>query len=273
MRYPHGLPGWIDLQTPDPDGAKVFYGDLFGWVAEDVPTDAGPAYSMMYRGGIAEGNLVCGLGPMAPPQVEAGMPSVWATYVLVGDIDAVVAAAPGAGGSILMPAMDIRGQGRLAMVADPSSAAIGLWQPGGHEGADLFNVPNTWVWSDLQSHDLAAALPFYEELFGWRWERVDPSGASDYVVAHLDAKADGAQGVDTSVAGAMPMPPGVPQGTPSVWMMYIGVEDCDVATARVTELGGRVEAGPMDAGGMRMSVVADPFGAYFQIMTVPAATP
>ena len=54
-----------------------------------------------------------------------------------------------------------------------------------------------------------------------------------------------------------------------MWMIYIGVEDCDAATAKVVELGGRVEAGPMDAGGMRMSVVADPLGAYFQMMTVP----
>ena len=43
------------------------------WVAEDVPTDGGPPYSMLYRGGIEQGNLVCGLGPMAPQQVEAGM--------------------------------------------------------------------------------------------------------------------------------------------------------------------------------------------------------
>ena len=185
---PNGFPGWIDLQTPDPDGAKAFYGELFGWVAEDVPTDGGPPYSMLYRGGIEKGNLVCGLGPMAPQQVEAGMPSVWATYVLVGDVDEVVTAAPGAGGSVVMPAMDVTGQGRLAMVADPSGAAIGLWQPAGHEGADIFNVPNSWVWSDLQSHDLAAALPFYEELFGWRWENADPAGGSDYVVAHLGAK-------------------------------------------------------------------------------------
>lgn len=269
MRYPNGFPGWIDLQTPDPDGAKAFYGELFGWVAEDVPTDGGPPYSMLYRGGIERGNLVCGLGSMAPQQIEAGMPSVWATYVLVGDVDEMVTAAPGAGGSVVMPAMDVTGQGRLAMVADPSGAAIGLWQPAGHEGADVFNVANAWVWSDLQSHDLAAALPFYEELFGWRWEKAEPAGGSDYLVAHLDAKGETAEGVATSVAGAMPMPPGVPEDTPSVWMIYVGVEDCDAATAKVVELGGRVEAGPMDAGGMRMSVVADPFGAYFQMMTVP----
>ncbi len=28
----------------------------------------------------------------------------------------------------------------------------------------------------------------------------------------------------------------------------------------------------MDVPGMRMSVVADPFGAYFQMMTVPTST-
>jgi len=270
MRYPNGFPGWIDLQTPDPDGAKAFYGELFGWVAEDVPTDGGPPYSMLYRGAIGKGNLVCGLGPMAAQQVEAGMPSVWATYVLVGDVDEMVTAAPGAGGSVVMPAMDVTGQGRMAVVADPSGAAIGLWQPDGHEGADIFNVPNAWVWSDLQSHDLAAALPFYEELFGWRWEQ-SSGGGMPYLVAHLDAKGEGAEGVDTSVAGAMSTPPGVPDEAPSWWGVYFTVAACDDAVAATQDLGGSLVVGPMDIDMGRWALLSDPFGAMFYVMSVATA--
>ena len=37
--YAHGVPSWIDLATPDPTGAKAFYGALFGWHFDDQPTD------------------------------------------------------------------------------------------------------------------------------------------------------------------------------------------------------------------------------------------
>ena len=36
--YAHGVPSWIDLATPDPTGAKAFYGALFGWHFDDQPT-------------------------------------------------------------------------------------------------------------------------------------------------------------------------------------------------------------------------------------------
>lgn len=268
MRFPNGFPGWVDLTTPDATGATDFYTSLFGWVANDVPTDGGPPYTMLYLGEVGDGNLVCGLGPQMPEQREAGVPSTWVTYVMVGDVDEMVTAAPGAGGSVVMPAMDVMTQGRMALVADPSGAVIGLWQPRDHQGADAFNTPGTWVWSELQSRDVGAALPFYEEMFGWRWEKMPPDSGSDYVVAHLDAKGEAAEGVDTSVAGAMAMPPGVPDEAPSGWNVYFGVTDCDEAAARIAELGGSVVAGPMDAGGMRFAVVTDPFGAYFHIMTV-----
>lgn len=29
--YVHGAPNWLDLGTPDLDGALGFYGALFGW--------------------------------------------------------------------------------------------------------------------------------------------------------------------------------------------------------------------------------------------------
>ena len=40
-KYPDNLFSWVDLATTDPEGAKAFYGGLFGWEAEDKPTDMG----------------------------------------------------------------------------------------------------------------------------------------------------------------------------------------------------------------------------------------
>ena len=265
MRYPNGLPGWVDLATPDQAGATAFYCELFGWTAEDEPTDAGTTYTMLRK----DGRLVAGLGPQPPDQQSAGVPSAWMVYVLVGDAGEVVAATPDAGGSVVVPAFDVMTSGRMAVVADPSGAVLGLWQPREHQGAELFNVPGAFSWAELQTRDIAAALPYYEEVFGWRWEATDVGG-SPHVVAHLDAKGEAAEGVDTSVAGAMSTPPGVPDEAPSVWGVYFTVTDCDAAVAATTEAGGSLVAGPMDIDMGRWALLADPYGAMFYVIAMAA---
>jgi hypothetical protein len=261
MRYPQGLPGWVDLTTSDPAAATSFYTALFGWSAEQVPTDAGPPYTMLRL----DGRLVAGLGPQTAEMQSAGAPPTWNTYVLVGDVDEIVTAAVDAGGRVLMPAMDVMGSGRLGMIADPAGAALGLWQPRDHQGADVFNVPGAVCWNELQSRDLAAALPFYEELFAWRWER-SMAGGGEYFVAHLDAKGSAAEGVDTSVAGAMAVPPGLPDEVPSTWGVYVSVADLDETVARAHEHGGSSLTDAMSFETGRFAVLADPQGAVFNVM-------
>ncbi len=266
MRYPQGLPGWVDLSTSDPSAARTFYTAVFGWTAEQVPTDAGPPYTMLRL----DDQLVAGLGPQPPDQRSAGVPPMWNTYVLVGDADEIVTAAQDAGGHVLMPAMDVMTSGRLAMIADPSGAAVGLWQPRDHQGADVFNVPGAVCWNELQSRDLAAALPFYEELFAWRWERTT-AGGGEYFVAHLDAKGSAAEGIDTSVAGAMAMPPGLPDDMPSTWGVYVAVSDLDDTVARTHQHGGSSVADVMSFETGRFAILADPQGAVFFAMQMADA--
>jgi predicted enzyme related to lactoylglutathione lyase len=267
MRYPNGFPGWIDLASPDMDAAAAFYSALFGWEV----VDSSPTPDMRYAMLTLDGRLVAGLGP----QMQPGVPPTWTVYVMVGDVDEIVAATPDAGGQVLVPPMDVMTLGRMAVVSDPSGAVIGLWQPQDHQGADVFNVAGTFSWCDLQSRDIAAALPFYEELFGWRWEQSSVD-ESPYLVAHLDAKAEGkgeaAEGVDTSVAGAMTMPPGVPDEVPSMWGVYFTVADLDATLAQAGELGGTVVVEPVDIGEMgRFAMLADPAGgAGFYVIEMPA---
>ncbi len=262
MRYPQGMPGWVDLSTPDPAAATEFYTGLFGWTAQARPTGTGTDYTML----LLDDRLVCGLGPQSVP----GAGAVWTTYLLVGDADEIVAAAPDAGGQVLMPAMDVLTSGRMAMLADPGGAAVGVWQPRDHQGADVFNEPSTVCWNELQSRDLGACLPFYEELFGWRWERTT-AGGEDYVVAHLDAKGSAAEGVDTSVAGAMAAPPGLPEEVPSAWTVYFSVADVDAAVTAAASAGGAVMVAPMDFDWGRFAVLADPQGGVFSVMQMAQA--
>lgn len=260
MDQPHGLFGWVDLVTTDVAAAKAFYGGLFGWTTEDRPTPMGPAYTMCSL----DGKIVAGIGPQPPGMAEAGMPSMWNSYVLVGDLDAVCAAVPGAGGAVVMPAMDIMTEGRMAMVADPSGAVVGLWQPMDHQGAEVFNVPGSLTWNELQTRDLAAATPFYEAVLGWRFE--DPDG-SGYLMIILDTK----EGDDKSNGGAMTMPAEVPVEVPPYWGVYFAVADCDASVARAGELGGSVFLPPMAMGPGRFAGITDPTGAMLMVGNFPAA--
>jgi predicted enzyme related to lactoylglutathione lyase len=252
MDQPHGLFGWVDLATTDVAAAKAFYEGLLGWTTEDVPTPMGPAYTMCSL----DGKVVAGIGPQPPGM--AGMPSVWSSYVLVEDADAVCDRAAPAGGAVLMPAMDVMTQGRMAMLADPTGAVVGIWQPGDHRGAEVFNVPGALTWNDLQSRDLAAATPFYEQVFGWRFD----DAGDGYLVIVLDAK----EGDDKSNGGAMPMPPVVPAEVPSYWQVYFRVADLDATVARAGELGGSVFLPAMAMGPGRAAGLTDPTGGMFMAM-------
>ena len=260
MRYPNGFFGWIDLMSTDIDVAKEFYRGLFGWELEDRAV--GDAYT--YTTAWLDGKRVAGLGPLPPG--ATGVPSVWTSYVMVDDVDGTVGQVVAAGGSVVLPAMDIMTEGRQAMVADPGGAVVGLWQPGDHDGADIFNAPGALTWNELQTRDLDRAVPFYESVFGWRW---DDSMGGGYLVAHLDAKG----GDDTSNAGAMPMPDAAPAEAPNWWAVYFAVADCDESLARATELGASVWLPAMEMGPGRFAGVSDPTGAMFLFGSFGAQQP
>ena len=64
---------------------------------------------------------------MYQPGPELGnVPPHWLVYFAVDDTDAKVAQVRELGGKTLLPAMDIPGTGRFAVVQDPQGAAFGI---------------------------------------------------------------------------------------------------------------------------------------------------
>lgn len=242
--YEHGRPSWVDLMSPDPAASSAFYGALFGWDTPPGPPEAG-GYVVASLGGRA----VAGISPKMSPDA----PSAWATYVNVADADAVAATVPGAGGQVLVPPMDILEAGRMAVVADPAGAVIGLWQPGQHRGAQLVNEPNTWVWAQLFTTDTAAAESFYTAVFGWN---VRPEGEGQTLFSLGD----------DPVAGMMLKPAEMPADVPPHWHVYFSVADADAALARIEELGGTVTFGPVPMAYGTMATALDPQGVAFSIV-------
>ena len=152
----------------------------------------------------------------------------------------------------------------MAVLADPSGAVFGLWQAGTMIGASLVNEPGGLVWEDLRSTDPAAARSFYGALFGYQYEVLEMAGP-DYATFQLPS--------EPHVLGGMGGLMGLPDGTPSHWLVYFQVADTDAATAAAEQAGGTVVTPPMDTPFGRMACLADPDGATFMVMTTDPAQP
>lgn len=240
-------PAWVDLGTTDADGARQFYSTLFGWNIEVNPD---PQYGGYGRATL-DGKDVAGIGPTMSPE----QPTVWSVYIGTDDADALAEKVQAAGGQVLMPTIDIPQQGRMAVFADPTGAAISAWQATGMSGFQA-QGPNAFGWAELNARGVEGALDFYRQVFGW-----DPqsSGSEEYPYTefHLDGE---------SIAGATEMSAMAPAGMPNYWLVYFSVDDVDAMTSKAVEAGGKEMLAPMDFPGGRMSVIADPQGAIFGLM-------
>ena len=230
------------------DGAKAFYGSLFGWSFEDIESDAGLLYSMAQ----IEGYNVCGLGPMDPALQAEGVLPFWTSYVKHIDADALAEKASVAKAEVLMSPYDVMDSGRMTMFEDPTGAMIGVWQPKEHIGAQLVNVFNTLVWNELQTGDLDAAKAFYATVFDWTYEL--------FMGKHLVCKAG-----DRGHAGMVELGEEEEDATPN-WRVYFLVQNAAATAEKAEELGGRIVTPSTSLGEHgRYAVLMDPQGAQFSL--------
>jgi len=117
--------------------------------------------------------------------------------------------------------------------------------------------PGTPCWVDLLTGDLGTARLFYEQLFGWTFSAAgDPELTGGYEIATLRGK---------NVAGAMAQ--GAEQADhPSVWSVYLAVEDVATTLEAITAAGGTVlmPVTPVMEAGV-MALASDPAGAVFGV--------
>ena len=248
--YEPGTPSWVDLGTSDPDASRAFYGELFGWTADEPgPVEETGGYAMFRK----DGRLVAGVGPLR----SEGQPVAWSTYISTDDLDGLTERAKAAGATVMVEPMQVMDAGRLAFFMHGAGGVIGAWEPGRHKGAELVNEPGSLTWNELHTRDIAGAKAFGEAVFGWTAAEWD-MGTGVYMIFNVG---------ENGVAGATDVPPGVPEGIPPHWMTIFAVDDADAAVAKVRELGGSVMMEPMDAEGVgRFAIVADPQGAMFGVL-------
>jgi hypothetical protein len=114
-----GIICWNELVTSDVPKAKKFYGKLLGWKTR--PFGKGMDYTILKNSEREFG------GMMQCP--KPGNPPLWIPYVLVADTDKTAKKTAKLGGRVLIEPFDVKGAGRIAVVADPQGAAFGVIKP------------------------------------------------------------------------------------------------------------------------------------------------
>lgn len=113
---------WADLSSPDPESARKFYTDLFGWKISPGEKDTS-GYLHIQNGEDFIGGIQASAmrNPNAPPH--------WLPYFLVADVDASAAEAKEQGAAIHLAPMTVENVGRMAVLADPQGASFAIFQP------------------------------------------------------------------------------------------------------------------------------------------------
>ena len=156
---PDGAPCWIDLFTSDLDGARTFYGELFGWKSSEEGEDLG--HYVNFTKDDARSRARCRTTVPAAP-LTCG-PSISRSRTSPGRRRSRSKAA-GRSSCEPMPIADL---GQMAVLSDAGGAAIGVWQPGTFNGFGVLGETNAPSWFELHTRDFAPTVAFYEKVFGW----------------------------------------------------------------------------------------------------------
>jgi uncharacterized protein len=248
---PAGTPTWVDLLTPDVDAARDFYQAVFGWEYDIGAPEYGGYTNARVGGRVAAG--LAGPMPDAPPA-----PSAWSLYFATDNIEADVARAVELGAKVHVPAMAIDPFGSMAMLEDPTGAPFGFWQAGEHIGSQVNDEPGGAAWYELYSPNAQQARDFYCALLGVTAEPM-PGGPEYYVLKRGEDSLCAVMQTDPAWGAFQPQ-----------WITYFGVADADAAVATVTAKGGKALSAIEPTPFGRMAALADPAGAQFKIIEVPA---
>jgi uncharacterized protein len=246
---PIGAPCWVDLMTSDAERSKAFYGQLFGWTAEEPRAEFGGYFNYS-----KDGILVAGCMASEP---ESPVRDIWSIYLASDDTRKTVEAATADGGQVVAPPMDVGDLGTMAVLVDTGGAAIGVWQPGLHKGFGVLAEPGTPAWFELFTRDYESSVGFYRNVFHW-----DTHAVSDSPEFRYTTLGEG----EGQMAGIMDASGFLPDGVPAHWSVYFAVEDTDAALATIIQLGGSIVAAAEDTPYGRTATASDPNGSQFKLV-------
>jgi uncharacterized protein len=246
------LPGkfvWFEHVSRETKKAQEFYSKVLGWNAKAFPMGSA-SYEMILTGD-AWDTMIGGYKAPAGDYKS----SYWIATVSIDDVDKAAKAATANGGSVLDAPSDLPGVGRMARIADPQGAELGLLTDARGDKADAPATSGGWLWNELHTSDATNALSFYEKVVGFSHRSMDMGPGEKYHILSRD-------GVDRGGVTCH-----VPAGTSSHWLPYVAVDNVDATIASAKKLGARIPVAPEDIPGIgRFSVLEDPTGAVLAVM-------
>ncbi|UVJ39075.1 VOC family protein [Arthrobacter sp. CJ23] len=251
-QYSNGEPCWADLQTRDVEAAKAFYGRVFGWSFEELPTPDGRSYAKAF----VDGDLVSVIAPQNPQQEAAGTNAQWNIYFAADDAQAIAEDTVHAGGTVQFGPEAVGDTGIMAFLEVPGGGTTGIWQAGTHFGSRRFNEPGALAWAELFTPEPRAAVGFFQTLFGHEVTEYPQDDGGSYSTLMVDGE---------EVAGVVPSEEGDEEG----WQIYFGVADIAGAAAAAVQAGGEVLVEP-DAtpGHGSLATIMDPQGGILSLIQV-----
>lgn len=117
-----GKIGWIDITVEDAEGLRDFYSAVAGWVPSEVDMGDYSDFCMMKPGGDEPAAGIC-----HARGDNAQLPAQWLIYIVVQSVDDSAAACTANGGEVLVGPKPM-GEGRFAVIRDPSGATAALYQ-------------------------------------------------------------------------------------------------------------------------------------------------
>jgi len=244
---PHGAFTWMDLATPDLEGAKRFYHRVFGWEFLDLGAEV-----MHYHYALAQGRPVADLGQLQP---GSAMPTAWTIFLASAEGDAERVKA--LGGQVLLEPMRIGDAGKMSICVDPTGCIFGLWQPIDFIGAAVEGEPGGIAWSEANTRDAAAACDFYGKLFDLT---PSPQGEAYFIMRREEEMLFGVQQMNAEWGDFPPH-----------WMGYLAVDDVGATVEHVAAGGGSILVPAFDTPYGRIAVIGDPYGAICSVIQLPTA--
>jgi hypothetical protein len=244
------LPGkfvWHDLVTPDPDGARKFYGAMFGWEFKDAG-DKAKHYTVVSLSGRPIGGILDSRGGKAEKAR-----SQWVGSISVRDVQAAVSTVKAGGGKVLWGPKTLGPRGPVALVADAEQAPFVLMRAPGGDPADASPAVSDWLWNEMWTHQPDSAASFYGRLADYKVAASDNLNRKYYVLG-----ASGQPRAGVAELKAKDVRP--------TWLAYVRVADLAAAVSHAETLGAKVLIAPSpDIRNGTVALIQDPTGALIAL--------
>ena len=243
---------WADLVSDDPEQAKAFYGQVFGWQFSNAGSSDSPYFLVLQKK-----QPIAGISRFKK-QAGSQRAARWIGLLSVESVAQASQSISKAGGKVHIPKKHLPGRGDFALASDPEGALFGLIRSDSGDPEDQLPGINNFFWRELWANDASAMAKFYRSF-------------AHYEIAHKNTLND-VDEVYLSVGEKLRA--GIIQvqhaNISSAWLPYIRVANLKQALEKVRQAKGEILIAPSEnvRKGM-VAIIMDPQGAALGLVEWP----